>query len=97
MKPINLTLHRNTRGRRNRQKVSKALLRDAKEIASQNQVQGYALVAWTSKHSRQVAWEVGDTMPINVMPVFVKQCLERRLNKRDIQDEIYGPLPDDAS
>lgn len=91
--PVSLTVHRNTRDRRRRREASDALLKNAKHLAGPKDITGFALVTWYEDGSTTCAWRRGD-LPHNVIPEHVKRALERRFNKLDARDEIWGP--DDA-
>lgn len=93
-KVVNLSVHRNTREKKKRREVSDALMRNAKNLAGPKDINGFSLVVWYGDGSTACSWRRG-MLPHNVIPEHTKRALERRFNKLDARDEIWGP--EDAS
>lgn len=75
-----LTVHINTARKRKKLEQSRNMVEAAKVIASEKQVEGYAIVAWSKDFSHTVAYSGGGTMPSLVIPEYVKGALTRRIH-----------------
>ena len=91
---VNLTVHRNTRGRQEARRVRDDLKRNARSLGQLEGVAGWAMVAWDTGWNYKVFWDTNNTMPGNVVPEFVKQSLLREVGRSDAQ-AILDPVPPD--
>ena len=95
VKPINLSVHRNTQVRREQKELSKQMLQDTKRMASQKNVSGYVIMVWNKDWGYRVAWDSGKVMPASVVPEFVKSSLQREISKIDMELILNGLPPED--
>ena len=76
-----LTLHINTAQKRKKREMSKEMVEAARTMASEKQVDGYAIVAWTKGFSHATTFNSGDTLPAVMVPEYVKGALQHRIYK----------------
>ena len=93
-KVIELTVHRNTRQRRQFREV-RSQLRSAANRLPAGTV-GYALVTWDCNTRTKSKWDTGRTMPGDVVPEFIKRVMVRTIAMDDARDIIHPTEPDDA-
>ena len=95
MKPVKLSVHRNNRAQKERQRVRNAFREDTKSIV-RGEIDGYAIVTWTKDWDGEAIWHCGGTMPGDVMPEFVKRVIQRATGIRDARNAVWEP-PEDSS
>ncbi|MGI9489091.1 MAG: hypothetical protein ACR2RF_25040 [Geminicoccaceae bacterium] len=90
MSVVNLSVHKNTRERKEKRRVKNNLKSDMKFLLS-NDIAGYAIVTWNRDWDGEAVWCCDKTMPGDVMPQYVKRVLERCTGVKDAKDAIWGP------
>lgn len=76
MKPIHLSVHRNSRSDRERRHISDSL-RDVARVATKDkQIAGYAIVVWDEQWNANAYWETGKNMPAIIVPDFTKEIIQ---------------------
>ena len=96
IKPVSLSVHRNTRDQRRRHQVSNNLVEFARDMAHRKEIDGFAIVTWDEGLGTNAAWICGK-LPESCVPEFVKVSIQRRTGMNDAHNEIYGPPPDDTA
>lgn len=76
------TVHKNTADKRKKREQSLQMIEDAKLIARDKQVAGYAIVAWTKDFESSTCYETGGTIPQFMVPDFAKGALRYSVHKR---------------
>lgn len=89
--PVNLSVHRNTRDRRARSDRRKQLLEDAKEL-SRNEIAGYVILVWSADWTSHAHWDMGESLPAGLLPVFSEEILRRHLGIRDATSVVHDAL-----
>lgn len=95
---VSLTVHRNTRERRQRHAVSENLVTFARSMARRKDIEGFAIVTWEDGGQvADAAWMATPGSPIlsSVMPEFVKETIARKRDMQTAMDHIYGVPPED--
>ncbi len=95
VKPVSLSVHRNTQARRKQKELSKQIVQDVKRMASQKNISGYVIMVWNKDWGYRCTWDSGGSMPANVIPEFTKVSLLRELNKYDMELVLNGLPPED--
>lgn len=75
MKPLSLSVHKNTLGQRERHRVSHSLKDAARRLAGDGGIVGYAIIAWDADWNANAFWETGRIMPAMILPEFTKEVL----------------------
>lgn len=86
VKPVVLSVHRNSQAQRQKHEMSREMIQAVKTIASAKQVDGYAIVAWSRDFDYSTATGCGDTLPEPLVPEFVKGALQHRIYKKLTED-----------
>ena len=64
------------------QELGESFKHDVEEILANNDLTGYAIVAWDSEYGAYSSWDVTfSTMPASVVPEFVKQALRSHFTR----------------
>ena len=74
------TVHKNTADKRKKREQSVQMIEDAKAIARDKQVDGYAIVAWSKDFNHSACHSTGGTLPSIMVPDYVKGALRLRIN-----------------
>jgi len=88
-----LTIHKNTKDQRESKRIRNELIKDAKNLAKNQDIKGYAIVVWDKNYGSACSWDTGDSLPGIVIPEFTKQILTRRQGQDDtnyIIDERFN-------
>lgn len=72
----NFAVHKNTADKREAREQSANLVADAKLIAADKQVAGYAIVAWTKDWQHSCAYATGGTLPGLMVGPYAKQVIQ---------------------
>lgn len=75
MKPVSLSVHKNTMGQRERHRIAHALKDHIRHYISGKAIAGYAIVVWDSNWNAEAYWDTGRLMPSGVLPEFTKECI----------------------
>lgn len=94
MKPVNLTVHRNTRERKKRHEASNFLVKDAKRASAGKNIDGYVIVTWDKEQAATPCWKCG-SVPQRSLPDFVRGVLQSKFSMDDAEYVVWGD--DDAS
>lgn len=95
-----LSVHKNTLHKRRRRQVSERLAREVKEL--RGDIDGYAIVGFRKDGTARCDWmRTNGTVPLTLIPEFVKGALLRSIGKSDAADVINHTFgfddPDDAA
>ena len=83
-----VTIHKNTKDQRESKRIRKELVSDAKQLANNKDINGYAIVVWTKNFRDSCSWDTGGSLPGILLPEFSKQILARRMGRDDAKDII---------
>lgn len=86
-KVISLTVHRNTRDKRRRKAIRSDLLKMAKEMDDDAQMEGFFMVAWKKDRSYRVrSSDPEGVIGLNNMPGFVGGAATRMVGDMDREE-----------
>ncbi len=93
---VSLSVHRNTKDKRQSRAVASRLLADAKRQIRDSKIIGYALVSWDKDNNALNDWDTGKAFPSALMPEFVRANLQRSLGQIDAEHVVRDMfnLPD---
>lgn len=94
-RPVNLSVHRNTKERRERKVIAEYLRRSAREESTAHDLGGFLLVTWDRDARVGMArWHLGRMSP-NLAGEFVKRKFDRTISDMDaaevLTDLLGGP------
>ena len=97
-RPVNLSVHRNTRDQRRRHETAKDLVIAAKHRARHKNIARYVIITWDEDAATTTGWRcIGSGVHMFVLPEFCKTAIQRTINKDDAHDAIHGPPEDDTA
>lgn len=79
MKPVNLTVHKNTLAKRKEKEFRRNAMRDFKESLNKQGIHSYAYVTWSDGGVINTGYNCGKNLPTEVMPEAAKVALTQRL------------------
>ena len=88
---VRLSVHRNTKAKRKRRETRDTLRKCAR---GHSRVAGYVLISWDENLNTQTSFDTGGTVPINLMPDFIKTALTRLMIQREMSP---ATAPDDTA
>lgn len=94
MTTVNLTVHKNTRAKRQAREVTNDFLLDVRSLCRSKDIDGYVVVAWDSDQKATAHWNSG-SLPGALVGEFAKRCVERTIAIRDAEKVFSNP--EDAS
>lgn len=87
-----LTVHKNTARERRYRQNAERMVKSAKFLADTKEVSGYAIVMWTDDFRSNSAYVIGDRLPPEVMPDYVRTILRDEMVK-SVYDPDWEPDP----
>lgn len=95
-KPVSLSSHKSQIERTRRKKVRAEMTRDAKAMASDDNIVAFAIVAFTDDGRAKAAWDTGGVLPMWAFPQTVSEVLRCDLETSGVDDDFRKPLVDQA-
>lgn len=85
-KIVSLLVHKNTREQRRRKAVSLDFVSEARTMAREKAIDGYAIVAWNRHGDEKTVWSWNDAVPRERLRGFVDAAIAKQMTKFDTED-----------
>jgi hypothetical protein len=95
-KTFSLSAHKSQVERRRRKRVRDEMQKQAKEMASQNNIVAYAIVGLSDDGRAFAAWDTGGVVPMWAMPHTVAELLRADMEQSGVEEDFRKPLIDRA-
>ena len=90
--PVSLTVHRNTKRRRQRKELRKEMMDEARRKSCFENLAGFVIIVWDDESATASAWNCGDAFPGILLPAFARATLTRDIGIMDAEDIVSNAI-----